>query len=38
MQTLLKEKTVRLRALTVCDETEVEALVDKTKGVTNRAC
>jgi len=38
MQTLLKEKTVRQTALTVCDETGFQAVVGKTKGVARRAC
>jgi len=37
MQTLLKEKTARQRALTVCDEAGHEARIGKTKGVAGRA-
>jgi hypothetical protein len=38
MQTLLKEKTVKHRALTVRDETGFEMVIGKTKGDAHRAC
>jgi len=38
MQTILKEKTVRQRALTVRDETGFEVVIGKTKGDARRTC